>query len=618
MSAELASLLKQTHITDHEEILHAANAKLKTSKNDVEALHIKVIALLKLDRYNDALHTFDSARNSLKDKAPLEYAYTLYKCGQPALAAEVAAKGSGMGCKHAEAQARYRLEEFQRAAELYAHLSENVEQDAETDLKVNAGAVDAQLKWVGSSTGKQKEGPESYETAFNRACQSLAQGRTEEAHKLVRRAGKMCSMLDDLTEQEKKAEMTPLIVQEMYIFEQSGQTEEASSLIQAVDEELIADRTTKLIAKTNKAAVSSDVNPYISERELSLSTKPGDSDSPFGFQNSYFEENKRAIALECMKYRGVADSTAAEIKKQHAPSLDPRINTIAVINAAAHARNESGKEALKTVMALFEKRPLDVGLALTIVQLHVLDGHTASAVPVFESFLERIEESGTDLDVRYAPGLVGTMVALYQATGSRKKSWAEMAKTVKFWRGHKDWSASVVKLLNVAGGTLLDSPEAAHQELARVVFDDLYRRDGTNLYTAAGYLATANEGKLSTQESPLRPVRELITGINIDRLESLGVSQPQTSISATKRPAMEETSKKPKKMRTSRLPKDYDPNKKPDPERWLPLRDRSTYRPKGKKGKARQAMLSQGATEGQSKQGGDVVKGKQGKKKGKR
>ena len=31
-----------------------------------------------------------------------------------------------------------------------------------------------------------------------------------------------------------------------------------------------------------------------------------------------------------------------------------------------------------------------------------------------------------------------------------------------------------------------------------------------------------------------------------------------------------------------------------DPERWLPLRDRSSYRPKGKKGKKKAADLTQG------------------------
>ena len=88
--------------------------------------------------------------------------------------------------------------------------------------------------------------------------------------------------------------------------------------------------------------------------------------------------------------------------------------------------------------------------------------------------------------------------------------------------------------------------------------------------------------------------------------------------------------KKTKKLRKSLIPKDYDPNKKPDPERWLPLRDRSTYKPKGKKAKARQALHSQGAVGNDSENSrpatpaADVLKQKQGgggggnkKKKGK-
>lgn len=42
----------------------------------------------------------------------------------------------------------------------------------------------------------------------------------------------------------------------------------------------------------------------------------------------------------------------------------------------------------------------------------------------------------------------------------------------------------------------------------------------------------------------------------------------------------DDIAKKAKKKRKIRLPKRYDPKVKPDPERWLPKRERSTYRPK--------------------------------------
>lgn len=66
-------------------------------------------------------------------------------------------------------------------------------------------------------------------------------------------------------------------------------------------------------------------------------------------------------------------------------------------------------------------------------------------------------------------------------------------------------------------------------------------------------------------------------------------------------------------MRKSRLPKNYEQGKAPDPERWLPLRDRSTYRPKGKKGRAKAALTQGGVADkapatGGGGKAGEVVK----------
>lgn len=104
----LRALLQQTSIDDHEEVLKACNEALRKSKTDLQAQHSKVVALLKLDRYEDSLRVFESAGDNLKSKAAFEYAYSLYKCGRLREAAEVAAtaaSSSGRGAKHVEAQA---------------------------------------------------------------------------------------------------------------------------------------------------------------------------------------------------------------------------------------------------------------------------------------------------------------------------------------------------------------------------------------------------------------------------------------------------------------------------------------------------------------------------------
>lgn len=102
----LSTLLQKTSIDDHEEILRACNASLKQSKKDIGTLHAKAVALLKLERYEDALHVLEDGGEALQNEARLERAYTLYRTGQLTDAREVA-KGinDDRGARHLEAQA---------------------------------------------------------------------------------------------------------------------------------------------------------------------------------------------------------------------------------------------------------------------------------------------------------------------------------------------------------------------------------------------------------------------------------------------------------------------------------------------------------------------------------
>jgi signal recognition particle subunit SRP72 len=103
----LSSLLAQASLDDHDQVLKAANAAIKKSKADVDAQQAKAIALLHLDRYDDALEVFEHTA-ALQEKAPFEHAYALYKTGNAARAvaiAEAAGPSAGRGMKHMLAQA---------------------------------------------------------------------------------------------------------------------------------------------------------------------------------------------------------------------------------------------------------------------------------------------------------------------------------------------------------------------------------------------------------------------------------------------------------------------------------------------------------------------------------
>ncbi len=96
MSAKtLSALLQSATIDDHEEVLQACNTSLKQSKKDPGVQHVKVVALLKLDRYDE-----------LKNKAGVERAYALYKIGKLVEAKEIVTGiVNDRGARHVEAQA---------------------------------------------------------------------------------------------------------------------------------------------------------------------------------------------------------------------------------------------------------------------------------------------------------------------------------------------------------------------------------------------------------------------------------------------------------------------------------------------------------------------------------
>ena len=105
MTPELRALLAGGRDLDHEEVIKLCNATPKASAKDPDVLLCKAIALLNLDRFDEAANVFENAGHSLQAWASLEYAYALYKSGELEKARD-AAQGLGTrAAKHLVAQA---------------------------------------------------------------------------------------------------------------------------------------------------------------------------------------------------------------------------------------------------------------------------------------------------------------------------------------------------------------------------------------------------------------------------------------------------------------------------------------------------------------------------------
>ncbi len=248
--AALNSLLRGASIDDHAEALNLASAALRANKGRgahvAAAQHTRVVALLKLDRFDDALRAIAEGGDALEKTCMFEKAYALYKTGNLEAAEAVlqdAGTGAGRehrGLQHVAGQVAYRTEKFDQAAAAYRELAEDeggAKYGEENDLRINLSATNAQLEWQGKGWAvpqeeKQpaREDLEAFETAYNAACGCISRGDFGKAAVFLKRSRDLCEATEDLDEDEKKAELVPILVQQAYVFTQLGKLDEAASL----------------------------------------------------------------------------------------------------------------------------------------------------------------------------------------------------------------------------------------------------------------------------------------------------------------------------------------------------------------------------------------------------
>jgi signal recognition particle subunit SRP72 len=237
--ATLNSLLRSASIVDHDEVLKAANAAIKENKADFSSHHARLIALLKLDRFDDALRALDEGGDKLSSACALEKAYALYKTGKLDEATQLL-KSSGRNdrsFRHVAAQVAYRAERYREAKEMYHSLLNDDSGDEENDIGINMAATDAQAEWQGaplSNTPPEDQQFDTFELCYNAACACIARGSFETAANLLQKAKTLCDNSDELSDDEKKSEMRPILSQQAYVYARLGREKEAMDLYQSL------------------------------------------------------------------------------------------------------------------------------------------------------------------------------------------------------------------------------------------------------------------------------------------------------------------------------------------------------------------------------------------------
>ncbi|POS86858.1 hypothetical protein EPUL_002478 [Erysiphe pulchra] len=605
-AARLTALLAKISMVDNEEALDVASKALKASKENGDALHTLVVALIKLERFEDALQALNDGGEKTLALCTLEKAYALYKMGKLTEAELLLNEANKRGLKHLAAQVAYRAEKFTAALSYYKDLrsKKSLIEGEDVDLIVNISAIDAQLEWQanGNRMDEDIDLPSSddlniFEISFNSACKLIARKDFMTAYKLLERARELCEALEEMNEEDKKLEILPIMLQQAYVLMKLGKQNEAESLHNLVNIDKL-EPSSKVIAQNNCLASSKIINPFMAQRILSSIPKLSSFDQLFWYQANILQRNKIIIDIEAQKYLGVARSTSKSLSKSM-PTISSHYNQLSILNAAAHARNKTGKAGLKAIIPLLEKRPNDVGLILLVVQLCILTNNLGQAIFRLQTFLTRLEKSlvPEDQDVRFAPGLIGLLVSLYRLSGYKKPIKSILLKSASYWSRR---NKPVLSILYAACFSLLQSQDPKDLSSANELLKSIRHKNQNDQIALAGYIASCESDSvemISPDVDRLAPVSSLISGIDIDALEKGGV--PSFHLSSTKpskkrKKDGEKLPAKRRKLSKKRMPKNYEEGKKLDPERWLAKRDRSNFRPSTKKGKKRMLESTQG------------------------
>ncbi|PHH84989.1 hypothetical protein CDD83_1073 [Cordyceps sp. RAO-2017] len=604
----LSKLLQAATIFDHEEVLRNAIAALQDNQRDNIVQHIQIVALLKLDRFDNALSVIYESGKRLESRCVLEKAYALYKLGRLDEAA-FALESHGLGersLQHVAAQVAYRAERFVKANAIYRLLGGSDAACECNDLSINVSATEAQTEWQGfsnASTLLLEPLSDTFELCYNMACAHLARGSYKTANKLLQRAAELCNASDDMTEEEKKAESMPIMAQQAYVYTLLGDTEKSIPLYQSLVTSRDTETEAVLVAKNNQSILETEGDePFLLQRRLAISASPATDFGLFSYQSNMLTFNLSVAEIRAHKTGGVRDRTDRILKQSKQPTTRQDINLLSVVNVAARTRRWCGQKLLRKVVKLSKKYPTNVGFAITTTQLYLRDKNVEAALSALELLLDCLEISTEEDDrrVRFSPGLTALAISLLRARGREASAKAELLKAATYWRERP--LASAASLVREAYLELVKSSSSAHLAVAASALQRLHEQERSSPLVSTGLVAALAmsdgsriEGQVLTD---LPAVWGLIGDTDVHALAGRGFAMVLACNVTTQRQSdiSESTGERviKKRKRHGKMPKNSVEGMVPDAERWMPLRDRTTYRSRGRKSKKKGADSIQG------------------------
>jgi len=579
---------------DYEKAIKVCNKILNLEPGDGTAFQCKVVAMIQAGKFLDCLKQIENSKHGLE--LSFEVAYCHYRLNEPAKALEVLDTVITPSVKHTElrAQVLYRLEDYARCYGVYRDLIKESDDNYETERSTNLSAVTAHL---GDASKMLVDCNETFEQQYNAGCNYAAVGDLVKAEAVLTEAKQAAETFlgDEEASQEEILEETGIIkVQLGYVMQRQGREKEAQTIYNQVLRSKPADSGLVAVASNNLLAINGDQNIFDSKKRLKAASVEGLELKLTSRQRASIQRNAALLAMF---------TAQVEQCKQLVASLACDEGERREIVAGVLARSGRHKEAVEELKSGTGAPPPVT--TLTAAQILLTAGEVGSAI----SELEKLPPSWL-----YRTGVLSTMVTLLLAKEDRKGAANLLKEAVEWNKTNKALSkAGMAVVWRKTAEFHLKSGEA---EVAAASLEELQKLQPS--LTTLAQLVTAyakfNLEKALEVSKKLPPFSA--ESVDVTSLESgnwggarLGKKTPKAG---EKTPKAGDTGdgllvqKKRKSKKKKRLPKNYNPNAEPDPERWLPKKERTGlkympgYRkPRKDKRKGEKFTGAQGTTPGQ-------------------
>jgi signal recognition particle subunit SRP72 len=589
--------------SEREKTLKQLKDTLIAEPGNVEAQKLFISALVEVDRFHEAYRSIKVfGIDESYRKFPKEVAYVFYRSGH--FKELMIHSADSRGIRHIVAQAQYQEEQLEEVERIYSSiLKENEEVTGEfPDVDVNISAITAKAALNDLVVFSHDESfGESHDQLFNVALVHIGAGNYNSAVDYLRKA-KLACQNSTLSAEDIASELIPIQVQAAYVSQLLGNTSEALDILETTGLSAIKDEQIRLVA----------LNNFASLKELN---NPNDVLKSVGF-----EQQREAIALKTVNHQKrilelnellLYQLSGRDISKQFRKLRKHSPDIVGVEASGLYSQLQLEQltevEQVKVLKAYLKKHEDSIAASLLLVQLLSNSKNYELAASVLDKLTMCLNKQGHGEE--YYPGLVAAHVSILKIQNRKARACEVISKAIDHWNNLSMSMSTPVFELSVSESDSL-------RKVAETFFKDLVKRSETPI-NIAGYVSAGPDTVSPELKAQLPDIDTLIGDVDSESLNSLGVN-PLLSSHNEEYSHNFHSSKRRKTK--SKLTKDFDPEKQPDPERWLPKRDRTTYKPKRKE-KRNASKATQGTSQAVDVISGQstVIQGKQkNKKKSKR